>query len=143
MLPHKRSDARMDDFHKAASGSQGNPAISSFSSTRDGRHKALLEYDQTGTEYPRHKCVQQLFEEQVERTPDDVALVFENQQLTYRDLNQRANQLARHLQLRGIGPDVLVGICLENSLELLVAIFGVLKAGGAYVPLDPSYPPDR
>ncbi|MEI9863059.1 MAG: AMP-binding protein [Limisphaerales bacterium] len=64
--------------------------------------------------------------------------VFENQRLTYQALNQRANQLARHLQLRGIGPDVLVGICLENSLELLVAIFGVLKAGGAYVPLDPK-----
>ena len=94
-------------------------------------------------QFAEGKCVHQLFEEQVERTPDRVAVVFENQQLTYGELNRRANQLARHLQQRGVGLDTLVGIGLERSLELPVAIFGVLKAGGAYVPLDPNYPPDR
>ncbi len=138
-----RFDGRMDDSQKTANGLRDDPITGSFSSTGQGRDKVLLEYDPILKESLRHKCVQQLFEEQAARTPDAVALVFENQQLTYQALNQRANQLARHLQLRGIGPDVLVGICLENSLELLVAIFGVLKAGGAYVPLDPSYPPDR
>lgn len=83
------------------------------------------------------------FEAQVERTPDAVAVVFGSRWLTYRELNQKANQLARHLQLRGVGPGTLVGVCLERSLDLLVAVFGLLKAGGAYVPLDPDYPPDR
>jgi amino acid adenylation domain-containing protein len=107
-------------------------------------HERLVrDFIHEKVQYPHDKCLHQLFEEQVERTPDTVAVVFENRQLTYRHLNRRANQLARHLQLHGVGPDTLVGICLEGSLELLVAIFGVLKAGGAYVPLDPNYPPDR
>ncbi|MBD1815534.1 non-ribosomal peptide synthetase [Microcoleus vaginatus DQ-U2] len=85
----------------------------------------------------------QLFESQVERTPDAVAVVFEGQQLTYRDLNCRANQLARYLQNSGVKPEVLVGICVERSLQIVVAILAVLKAGGAYVPLDPTYPQER
>jgi amino acid adenylation domain-containing protein len=89
------------------------------------------------------KCVHPLFEEQVERTPDAVALVCEGRQLTYRELNSRANQLGRRLQRLGVGPEVLVGICLDRSLEMIVGLLGVLKAGGAYVPLDPYYPPDR
>ena len=87
-------------------------------------------------------CVE-LFEEQVERTPEAVAVVFEEEQVSYRELNRRANQLAHYLRELGVGPEVLVGICVERSLEMVVGLLGILKAGGAYVPLDPSYPPER
>src|SRR5439155_388456 len=80
---------------------------------------------------------------QVERSPDAVALVFQHSQLTYKQLNQRANQLAHYLRARGVGPDMLVGICIERSIEMIIAILGVLKAGAAYIPLDPAYPPER
>lgn len=89
------------------------------------------------------KCVHELFEEQAERTPEAVAVVFEDRHLTYGELNARANQLAHHLTDLGIGPEVLVGLALERSLELAVGLLGILKAGGAYVPLDPSYPRQR
>lgn len=88
-------------------------------------------------------CIHQLFEAQVARTPDAVAVVFGDQMLTYRELNQRANQLALHLQTLGVAPEVLVGICVERSLDMVVGILGILKAGGAYVPLDPAYPQER
>jgi amino acid adenylation domain-containing protein/non-ribosomal peptide synthase protein (TIGR01720 family) len=107
------------------------------------RQQLLVEWNDTRWEYPHDKCIHQLFEEQVARTPDAVAAVFEEQHLTYRELNARANQLARYLRSRGVAPDQLVGICVERSLDMLVAIWGVLKAGGAYVPLDPAYPPQR
>lgn len=87
--------------------------------------------------------MQQLFEAQVERSPDAIALVCQNQKLTYRELNARANQLAHFLQRRGVKPDVLVGICAERSPEIVIGILGILKAGGAYVPLDPAYPQER
>ena len=111
--------------------------------TQAERHQLLVEWNQTDVDYPRDKCIHQLFEEQVERTPDAVAVVFEDQQLTYRELNERSNQLAHRLRKLGIGPDVLVGLCIERSLEMLVGLLGILKAGGAYVPLDPSYPKER
>ncbi|MDJ0897246.1 MAG: amino acid adenylation domain-containing protein [Xenococcus sp. MO_188.B8] len=107
------------------------------------RHQLLVEWNDTATEYPTDKCIHQLFEEQVEKTPDAVAVVFENQHLTYEQLNRRANQLAHYLQSLGVGPEVLVGICLERSLEMVVGLLGILKAGGAYVPLDPNYPAER
>jgi amino acid adenylation domain-containing protein len=107
------------------------------------RQRIVGDWTETVADYPREKCIHQLFEEQVERTPDKVALVFEDQQLTYRELNARANQLAHYLRSLGVGPDVLVGICLERSLEMVIGLLGILKAGGAYVPLDPSYPPER
>jgi amino acid adenylation domain-containing protein len=107
------------------------------------RHQVLVEWNQTEREYPRDKCVHQLFEKQVERTPDAVAVVFEDQRLTYRELNARANQLGHYLRSIGVGPEVLVGLCVERSLEGVVALLGILKAGGAYVPLDPEYPRDR
>ncbi len=91
----------------------------------------------------RRICIHQLFEAQVEQTPDAVAVVFGNQQLTYRELNTRANQLAHYLQTLGVEPEVLVGICVERSLEMVVGILGVLKSGGAYVPLDSAYPKER
>jgi len=88
-------------------------------------------------------CIHQLFEAQAAQTPDMIALVFEDRQLTYRELNARANQLAHHLRALGVGPEVRVGLCMERSPELVIGIFGILKAGGAYVPLDPTYPPAR
>jgi amino acid adenylation domain-containing protein len=111
--------------------------------TEKEQRQLLFEWNNTQTEYPKHKCIHQLFEEQVERTPDAVAVVFEQQQLTYRELNSRANQLAHYLMDLGIGADALVGICVERSLEMLVGLLGILKAGGAYVPLDPAYPTER
>jgi amino acid adenylation domain-containing protein len=107
------------------------------------RQQLLVEWNETTAEYPQHKCIHQLFAEQVVRTPEAIALVFEEQRLTYQELNQRANQLAHHLQSLGVGPDVLVGICVERSVEMLVGLLGILKAGGAYVPLDPAFPSDR
>ncbi|MFN6465760.1 MAG: non-ribosomal peptide synthetase [Nostoc sp. DedVER02] len=103
----------------------------------------LVEWNATQAANPIHDCIHQLFEQHVEKTPESVAVVYENQQLTYRQLNQRANQLAHHLQRLGVKPDVPVGICLERSLEAAVAILATLKAGGACVPLDPTYPPER
>ena len=94
-------------------------------------------------DYPQTRCIHQLFEEQVERTPDAVAIVFKNQQLTYGELNDRANWLAHHLQALGVESETLVGISLERSLELVIGILGILKAGCAYVPLDPAYPQQR
>jgi amino acid adenylation domain-containing protein len=89
------------------------------------------------------QCIHQLFEAQVEQTPDAIAAVFEEEQITYRALNRRANQLARALRKLGVGPETLVGICVERSLEMIVGLLGILKAGGAYVPLDPTYPKER
>ncbi|MBR8834561.1 MAG: amino acid adenylation domain-containing protein [Stigonema ocellatum SAG 48.90 = DSM 106950] len=97
----------------------------------------------TQVDYPQDACIHQLFEAQVNRTPDAVAVVFEDQLLTYRELNCRANQLAHHLQVLGVKPDVLVAICVDRSLEMVVGVLGILKAGGAYVPLDPAYPSER
>jgi amino acid adenylation domain-containing protein len=111
--------------------------------TEAERHQLLLEWNNTQTNYPQVQCLHQLFAEQVEQTPDAVALVFEDEQLTYRELNARANQLARYLQSLGVRPEVLVGICLERSLEMVIGILAILKAGGAYVPLDPAYPQER
>ncbi|NEQ79119.1 MAG: amino acid adenylation domain-containing protein [Moorea sp. SIO2I5] len=107
------------------------------------QHQLLTQWNQTQADYPKDVCIHQLFEAQVEKTPNAVAVVFENQQLTYQQLNQRANQLAHHLQSLGVQSEVLVGICLERSLEMLVGLLGILKAGGAYVPLDPNYPQER
>ncbi|MEG3959207.1 amino acid adenylation domain-containing protein [Microcoleus sp. herbarium2] len=107
------------------------------------QHQLLVEWNNTKAEYPQSICLHQLFEAIVEQTPDAVAVVFEDSVLTYRQLNIRANQLAHHLQALGVGPEVLVGICLERSLDMLVGLLGILKAGGAYVPLDPAYPSER
>ncbi|MDZ8262377.1 amino acid adenylation domain-containing protein [Nostoc sp. ChiQUE01b] len=106
------------------------------------RQQLLVEFNNTQTNYPQNKCIHQLFEKQVERTPNNIAVVFEDQQLTYRQLNTRANKLAHHLQAVGVGPEVLVGICVERSLDTIIAMLGILKAGGAYVPLDPALPKD-
>jgi amino acid adenylation domain-containing protein len=111
--------------------------------TKAEKHQLLIEWNDTQAESSHEKCIHQLFEEQVERTPDAVAVVFEDEQLTYRELNQQANQLAHYLRKLGVKPEVLVGICIERSPLMLVGLLGILKAGGAYVPLDPSYPQKR
>ncbi|MFB2837774.1 amino acid adenylation domain-containing protein, partial [Floridanema evergladense] len=107
------------------------------------QQQLLVEWNNTQTDYPTDKCLHQLFEAQVEKTPDAVAVVFENQQFTYQELNLRANQLANYLRSLGVSADVPVGICVERSLLMMVGILGILKAGGAYVPLDPEYPTQR
>ncbi|OAB44753.1 non-ribosomal peptide synthetase [Paenibacillus glacialis] len=101
------------------------------------------DFNDTEVEYLREKTIHQLFEEQVERWPNQTALVFENEGMTYLELNEKANQLARKLRSVGVEPDQLVGIMVERSFEMMIAILGVLKAGGAYVPIDPEYPEDR
>jgi amino acid adenylation domain-containing protein/non-ribosomal peptide synthase protein (TIGR01720 family) len=111
--------------------------------TERERHQLLVEWNDTDTVYPDKKCIHQLFEEQVERTPNHVAVVFENESLTYRELNNRANQLAHYLRKLGVKADTLVGISLERSLEMIIGLLGILKAGGAYLPLDPDYPSER
>jgi aspartate racemase len=111
--------------------------------TEAEKHQLLVEWNDTARDYPKDKCLHQLFEEQAERTPDAVAVIFRNQELTYQELNRRANQVAHYLRRLGVEPDTLVGICVERSLEMVVGLLGILKAGGAYVPLDPQYPKQR
>ena len=111
--------------------------------TEAERHQLLAEWNDTTTEYPMDRCIHSLFEEQAEQTPDAIAVTFAERQMTYRELNSRANQLAHYLMKQGVGPEVLVGICVERSLEMIIGILGILKAGGAYVPLDPTYPKER
>ncbi len=107
------------------------------------RKQVVVEWNNTRTEYPRDKCVHELFEAQVERTPDAVAVKFGKQSVTYQELNHRANQLAHYLQKFAVGPDVPVGICVDRSVEMIVGMLGILKAGGAYVPIEASYPRER
>jgi amino acid adenylation domain-containing protein len=111
--------------------------------TQSEQQQILVEWNNTVTPYPQDKCLHQLFEAQVERTPNAIALIFENQQLTYQALNQRANQLAHHLQTLGIKPEELLGIYIERSVEMVIGLLGILKAGGAYIPIEPSYPQER
>lgn len=107
------------------------------------QYQLLVDWNNTKKEYPLDKCIHQLFEEQVIKTPDAIAVELEGEKLTYQELNQRANQLANYLQKLGVNPEVLVGICVERSLLMVVGLLGILKAGGAYFPLDPAYPAER
>ncbi|WP_414753971.1 amino acid adenylation domain-containing protein [Anabaena sp. CCY 9910] len=111
--------------------------------TATERQQILVEWNQTQIDYDRNQCVHQIFEQQAQLTPNAVAVELGEQKLTYQQLNHRANQLAHFLQSLGVKPEVLVGICVERSVEMLVAMLGVLKAGGAYLPLDPAYPQER
>ena len=118
--------------------------ISSLRIMSDADRKQLLEeWNDTERELSGLKCIHEMFEEQVERTPGSVAVVYEDQRLTYEELNSRSNQLAHYLRGLGVGPEVRVGICVERSVEMVVGLLGILKAGGAYVPLDPEYPAER
>ncbi|UNU27121.1 non-ribosomal peptide synthetase family protein [Microcoleus vaginatus] len=107
------------------------------------RDQLLLEFNSTKADYPLDKCVHQLFEEQAERSPNSIAAVCENHQITYSELNARANQIAHYLQQLGVKPEVIVGLCVDRSLEAIAGILGILKAGGAYLPLDPAMPKER
>jgi amino acid adenylation domain-containing protein len=111
--------------------------------TEAERRQLLVEWNDTARDYPGVESVHELIEAQVQRSPDAVAVVFAGKALTYRELNQRSNQLAHRLTKLGVGPDVLVGICTDRSMEMVVGLLGILKAGGAYVPLDPAYPKER
>jgi amino acid adenylation domain-containing protein len=107
------------------------------------RKQLLVEFNNTRTDYHAEQKLHQLFEEQVERTPNVIALKFADQSLTYAELNRRANQLAHRLRAVGVGPDALVGVCMERSVEMVVSLIAILKANGAYMPLDPQYPQER
>lgn len=107
------------------------------------KRRVLYEFNDTKADFPREKILPQLFEEQAERTPDNVAVVYEQTQLSYRELNERANRLAHLLQARGVGPDSVVGLCLYRSLEMMIGLMAIVKAGGAYMPISPEYPSDR
>ncbi|MEP6703341.1 MAG: amino acid adenylation domain-containing protein [Acidobacteriota bacterium] len=111
--------------------------------TQSERRQILDEWNQTQVDYEKDRCIHELFEAQVEKTPEAIALVGEDERLTYLDLNQRANQLAHYLMGSGVGPESLVGVFMERSVEMIVGLLAIVKAGGAYVPLDPTYPQER
>jgi amino acid adenylation domain-containing protein len=106
-------------------------------------HQVLVEWNNTHVDYPQDKCIHQLFEAQAEQHPDTIAVTYENQQLTYQELNICSNRIAHYLQKLGLTPEFFVGICVERSTEMIKGLLGILKAGGTYVPLDPSYPQER
>jgi len=107
------------------------------------RHRVLVEWNETGREYPRESSIGELFAEQAAKRPDALAVVYAGQSLSYGELDRRANQLAHHLGSLGVGPESIVGVCMERSLEMVVGLLGILKAGGAYLPLDPQLPEQR
>jgi len=111
--------------------------------TEEERSQIVIEWNNTAKDYPTNRCLHELFEDQVERTPEHTALVYEGQRLSYKELNARANQLARVLRSFQVGPEVPVGVFMERSLEMVISLYAILKSGGAYVPLDPEYPLDR
>ncbi|MBU3162817.1 amino acid adenylation domain-containing protein, partial [Clostridium estertheticum] len=110
---------------------------------KEEKHKLLMEFNDTKVDYPREKTINELFEENVKKAPDNIAVVYEDKKLTYKELNERANSLGRTLMKKGVGADAVVGIMVQRSLEMIVGIIGILKAGGAYMPIDPEYPENR
>src|SRR5262249_52273803 len=122
-----------------------NPSLrlSELNLLAEEERRQLIEWGQHRTEYPSDRSITQLFEEQVELTPEEIALEFGNTRLTYCQLNEMANRFAHYLMKLGVTRDSLVGLCVERSMELIAAVIGILKAGGAYLPLDPSSPRER
>lgn len=133
----------MPSLHPPKPAVDGTDAVSSYEISAAERHRLLVEWNDTETDYPSGHCLHQLFETQAEQRSDAIAVVSSDKQINYRELNRRANQLAHRLRALGVGPEVLVGLCVARSPEMVVGILGILKAGGAYVPLDPDYPPER
>ena len=111
--------------------------------TPEEKQKLIYDFNNTKVDYPKDKTISELFEEQVERTPDNIALVFEDKKMTYKELNEKANSLAWYLRSKNIGRNDIVGIMVNRSLEMIIAILAVLKSGGTYIPIDPEYPQDR
>ncbi|PSB59231.1 non-ribosomal peptide synthetase [Chamaesiphon polymorphus] len=136
---------RMAELETLLEGMVADPdrSISTLPLLPVSEQNLLAEWNQTGVSYSQASCIHQLVEAQVDRTPDEIAVSFENQHLTYRELNQKANQLAHYLCGLGVKPETLVGICCDRSLDMVLGVLGILKAGGAYVPLDPAYPQER
>lgn len=134
----------IEHFQTLLKGIIANPEqrLSELPLLTPSEQKLYSEWNHTQQDY-QQVCFHQLFEQQVERTPNNLAIVFENQSLTYRELNVLANQLAHYLQKQGVKPETLVGICVERSLEMVIGLLGILKAGGVYLPLDPTYPQER
>src|SRR6266487_519653 len=133
--------SKMAEISRNKSSSDPLISVNEANSTREWQQLAL--WNATQRDYPRHACVPQLVATQAALRPGAVALVERDRMLTYRELNRRANQLAHYLRSLGVGPNVLVGFCVERSLDMVVGLLGILKAGGAYVPLDPTYPSER
>ncbi|MEG3875939.1 amino acid adenylation domain-containing protein [Microcoleus sp. herbarium7] len=135
----------IEHFQQLLAGIVANPdrRVNELPLLTSSEKQQLLEWNCTQTDYPKDACIHQLFEAQVEKTPDAVAIAFEERQLTYRELNRQADRLADYLRELGVRSEVLVGICVERSIEMVVGLLGILKAGGAYVPLDPAYPQER
>ncbi len=111
--------------------------------SEEEKHQLLVDFNNTKAEYPREKTIQQLFEEQVAKTPDNIAVVYKKDKLTYKELNEKANRIARILRNKGIKQNEIIGIMIEVGAEMLIGILGILKAGAAYLPIDPKYPTDR
>ncbi|MDM8557743.1 amino acid adenylation domain-containing protein [Candidatus Parabeggiatoa sp. HSG14] len=134
-----------DHFQTLLTGIVENPLtpVHELPLLTEAEHQQLKAWNDTTADYPNDKCIHQLFEAQVEQNPNAIAVVFEDQELTYLELNIKANQLAHYLKTLGVKPEVLVGICIERSLEMVIGLLGILKAGGAYVSLDPTYPEAR
>lgn len=123
--------------------SSSTPVVAQSALTEDERYKLFIEWNNTHAEYPSNKCIHHLFEEQAHRTPNAIAIEFEGRQLTYAELNNRGSQFAKYLRSLGVGPDVLVALFVERSLDMVIALLGILKAGGAYLPLDRIFPRER
>jgi amino acid adenylation domain-containing protein len=146
LFEHATIERAIGHFHTLLQSALKNPerAVSTLQLlTQSERHQLVVEWNDTRVSQPAVECVHQLVEEQVERTPDAVAVTFEGESLTYRELNTRANRLAHYLAGKGVGAGSLVAIYMERSIEMLVAVLATLKSGAGYIPLDPVYPPDR
>ena len=144
--PHRLIEylnAAMQSLVEALEGAPDTPALALPVLPHLERVRTLRQFNATHLNFPRERLIQELFELQVERNQDKVAVVHRDQFLTYSELNSRSNQLASYLKKRDVGPDQLVGICIERSIELIVGMFGCLKSGGGYIPLDPTHPLER
>jgi amino acid adenylation domain-containing protein len=132
-------------YERLLEGVVANPSqrLSDLPLVTEEENQQFIEWNRTAGEFPRDRCVHELFAAQAGQAPDAIAIEFAERQLTYRELNRQSNQLAHHLRRLGVGTETLVAICVERSIEMIVGLLGILKAGGAYVPLDPSYPAER
>src|SRR2546425_498743 len=142
--PHVDRQPRAPDLRRHQRDPEGDDRVLAMNVLTEREHRSLvIEYNDSASPYPADKAIVDLFEAQVARTPNDEAIRFSDQSLTYRELNDRANQMAAHLGTLGVGPDHLVGLYMEHSIEVVCTILGVLKAGAAYVPIDPASPDER